>query len=126
MPWSWKFANVTLECVRLFSAVESGLGVASAVTASAHCAPMLDLNHLSVVGLLDPRLREKPRGRSAGAPANNANPPTPTPPFAAPTGPTGLLALDLPHSKNHHQKIATMEKRQQKSFAYHIPDSYPH
>lgn len=86
--------------------------------------PALRLNYLSVVGLLDPRLREK-LGVTWSAKEERQLARVYT---AIRTAyrvlPDRLTYFPLAyHARKHHQCLEKMKQRQEKSFAYHLPES---
>lgn len=90
--------------------------------------PMLRFNYLSVVGLLDPRLRDR---LGVGWSAKEERQLTRTYKMirvAYRVLPDRLTYFPLAyHARKHHQCLQQMAKRQQKSFAYHLPEGHsPH
>lgn len=87
--------------------------------------PMLRFNYLSVVGLLDPRLRHRLR---VGWSAKEERQLTRTYAMirlAYRALPDRLTYFPLAyHARKHHQCLEQMKKRQQKSFAYHLPEAH--
>ncbi len=91
--------------------------------------PMLRFNYLSIVGLLDPRLRDR---LGVGWSAEEERQLTRTYKMirvAYRVLPDRLTYFPLAyHARKHHQCLQQMAKRQQKSFAYHLPQGHspPH
>lgn len=91
--------------------------------ARAAVLPALRLNYLSVVGLLDPRLREKlgvtwsPKEERQLIRVYTAIR------TAYRVLPDRLTYFPLAyHARKHHQCLEKMKQRQEKSFAYHLPE----
>jgi len=87
--------------------------------------PTLRFNYLSVVGLLDPRLRDR---LGVGWSAREERQLTRTYAMirlAYRVLPDRFTYFPLAyHARKHHQCLEQMKKRQQKSFAYHLPEGH--
>ena len=89
--------------------------------------PALQLNYLSIVGLLDPRLRDK-----LGVTWSRSEQLQLTGAYAAIRTAYRILPDRLTyfplayHARKHHQCIQKMKSRQEKSYAYRVPQTAPH
>lgn len=85
--------------------------------------PALRLNYLSVVGLLDPRLREKLGVTWSPKEERQLTRVYTAIRTAYRVLPDRLTYFPLAyHARKHHQCLEKMKQRQEKSFAYHLPD----
>ncbi|QLL08423.1 oxygenase MpaB family protein [Mycobacterium vicinigordonae] len=84
--------------------------------------PALRLNYLSIVGLLDPRLREKLGVTWSAKEERELVRAYTLIRTAYRVLPDRLTYFPLAyHARKHHQCLEKMKQRQQKSFAYHLP-----
>jgi uncharacterized protein (DUF2236 family) len=84
--------------------------------------PALRLNYLSIVGLLDPRLREKLGVTWSAEEERQLTRVYTVIRTAYRVLPDRLTYFPLAyHARKHHQCLEKMKQRQQKSFAYHLP-----
>ncbi|BBZ34726.1 oxygenase MpaB family protein [Mycolicibacterium confluentis] len=84
--------------------------------------PMLRFNYLSIVGLLDPRLRAKLGVTWSDAEERQLHRIYATIRGAYRVLPDRLTYFPLAyHARKHHECLQKMAKRQEKSFAYHLP-----
>lgn len=84
--------------------------------------PLLRLNYLSIVGLLDPRLRDKLGVSWSEREQRQLTRRYTAIRIAYRVLPDRLTYFPLAyHARKHHQCIQKMTQRQQKSFAYHLP-----
>ena len=84
--------------------------------------PALRLNYLSIVGLLDPRLREKLGVTWSAEEERQLTRRYSAIRTAYRVLPERLTYFPLAyHARKHHQCLEKMKQRQQKSFAYHLP-----
>ncbi|MCK5753542.1 MAG: DUF2236 domain-containing protein [Mycobacterium sp.] len=94
--------------------------------ARAVARPGLRLNYLSVVGLLDPRLRERLGVTWSAEEERELTRIYRMIRIAYRVLPDRLTYFPLAyHARKHYQCLRAMEKRQQKSFAYHLPGAQP-
>lgn len=85
--------------------------------------PALRLNYLSVVGLLDPRLREKLGVTWSAKEQRQLIRVYTAIRTAYRVLPDRLTYFPLAyHARKHHQCLEKMKQRQQKSYAYHLPE----
>lgn len=90
--------------------------------ARAAVRPGLRLNYLSIVGLLDPRLRERLGVTWSAEEERELNRIYRMIRFAYRVLPDRVTYFPLAyHARKHYQCLRKMEKRQQKSFAYRLP-----
>jgi len=88
--------------------------------------PLIRLNYLSIVGLLDPRLRDKLGVTWSAAEERRLNRIYKTIRIAYRVLPDRLTYFPLAyHARKHHQCLQKMRQRQQKSFAYRVPGAVP-
>jgi uncharacterized protein (DUF2236 family) len=86
--------------------------------------PALRLNYLSVVGLLDPRLREKLGATWSAKEERQLTRVYTVIRTAYRVLPDRLTYFPLAyHARKHHQCLEKMRKRQQKSYAYNLPEA---
>lgn len=96
---------------------------ALAPLARASVLPALRLNYLSIVGLLDPRLRAKLGVTWSAKEERQLTRMYTVIRTAYRVLPDRLTYFPLAyHARKHHQCLKKMEQRQQKSFAYHLPN----
>lgn len=90
--------------------------------ATASFRPALKLNYLSIVGLLDPRLRQKLGVTWSAKEERQLSRRYTAIRTAYRVLPDRLTYFPLAyHARKHHECLKKMEQRQQKSFAYHLP-----
>jgi uncharacterized protein (DUF2236 family) len=84
--------------------------------------PMLRFNYLSIVGMLDPRLRAKLGVTWSSAEERQLHRIYAVIRAAYRVLPDRLTYFPLAyHARKHHECLQKMKKRQEKSFAYHLP-----
>jgi len=84
--------------------------------------PFMRFNYLSVVGLLDPRLRDKLGVSWSDRDERELNQAYTLVRTAYRVLPDRLTYFPLAyHARKHHQSLEQMKKRQEKSFAYRVP-----
>lgn len=97
---------------------------ALAPLARASVLPAIRLNYLSIVGLLDPRLREKLGVTWSAKEERQLSRRYTAIRTAYRVLPDRLTYFPLAyHARKHHQCLEKMKQRQQKSFAYQLPDA---